>query len=268
MANETYLSNLINPEVMGQRLSVKLTDYIKFSPLARIGMDLQGNAGNTITVPYFKYIGDASDVAEFTAISLSQLQATTFQATVKKVGKAVEITDEAMYSAYGNPMDEVESQLLTSLGAKVDNDCLTALDGITGNMLHAHTGAFDKDVIADALVKFGEDINEQTYLFINPADYGLIRKDADFVQIQNGQIVISGQVGQIYGTTVIVTNKLAGVKKAFLLRADGLGIEMKRNTLVEMDRDILKKSTVLSADIHYVAYLRNANKAVKITYTV
>lgn len=267
MANETFLQDLINPEVIGQRLSVKLTDYIKFSPLSYMGTDLQGNVGNTVTVPYFKYIGDAVDVAEFDPIALSQLQASSYQVTVKKVGKAVEITDEAVLSAYGNPMDEIESQLLTSLGAKIDNDCLTALDGITGNMLLAHTGAFDKDVVADGLVKFGEDINEETYLFINPADYAKLRKDADFVHIQNGTVKVNGTVGQIYGTNVVVTNKLAGQMTAFLLRSQGLGIEMKRNANVEVDRDILRKSTILSADVHYVSYIRNANKAVKLTYT-
>jgi len=39
---------------------------------------------------------------------------------------------------------------------------------------------------------------------------------------------------------------------------------MKREVMVEADRDILKKTNVISADVHYVAYLRDESKAVKI----
>jgi hypothetical protein len=54
----------------------------------------------------------------------------------------------------------------------------------------------------------------------------------------------------------------------YLIREGALGIEIKRGVSMETDRDILAKTTVVSADAHYVAYLRDANKAVKITYTL
>jgi hypothetical protein len=40
---------------------------------------------------------------------------------------------------------------------------------------------------------------------------------------------------------------------------------MKRDTLLETDRDIINKSTVMTVDKHYVVYLYDASKAIKIT---
>lgn len=270
MANETVLSNLINPEVIGARLGAKLTNYIKFAPLARMGYDLQASAGNTITVPYYEYIGDATAISELTAITPSVLSSKAIQATVIKAGKAVEISDEAVLSGYGDPMGEIETQLGVAIGAKIDNDCLTALEGIAGAMISSGgTIASDntvKDMIADGLVKFGEDINETTYVLVEPKIYASLRKDPDFVYIGDGAVKVSGTVGTIYGVNIVVTNKLTGKNAFYLVRDNAFGIEFKRGISVEMDRDILSKTTILSADAHYVAYLRDANKAVEVTY--
>lgn len=264
----TKLANLINPEVIGASLEVKLVNLIKFSPLARIGRELQGTAGDTLKIPVYAYIGDAVDVAEGEAINTSILTATTKQVTVKKAGKAVEITDEALLSAYGSPEDEAERQLGIALAQKIDNDCLEALGTIGAGMTVGDgTAILDKDLIADALVKFGEDINEETFLIIAPEQYATIRKDSDFVHIQQGEAIINGEVGKLMGCRIVVSNKIKannGKFTNFLVRQGALGIEMKRDIMTESDRDILKKTTVISADVHYVAYLRDASKAVKI----
>lgn len=49
----TYLTNLFNPQVVGDMINKKLVDAIKFSPLAEVHNDLVGRPGNTITVPFF-----------------------------------------------------------------------------------------------------------------------------------------------------------------------------------------------------------------------
>jgi len=257
---ETLLNNLINPEVIGARLELKLVDMIKFAPLARIGYDLQGTAGNTITVPYWAYIGDATEVAEATAIGTSVMSQSSLQATIIKAGKAVEITDESVLSGLGDVIGEAERQLGMSIAQKIDNDVLTAM--ATATMTQA--GAFSTDTVANGLVKFGEDLDETTYLVINPTQYATLRKDDDFVHIGNGQVKVTGTVGQIYGCTVVVSNKLEGATVSYLVREGAVGIEMKRGLNVETDRDILKKTTILSADAHYVAYKRNDNKIVKL----
>ena len=64
MAN-TMLENLIDAEVMADAISGKIDSLIRVTPFAKVDTTLEAkNAGDTITVPQFSYIGDAEDVAE------------------------------------------------------------------------------------------------------------------------------------------------------------------------------------------------------------
>lgn len=259
----TKLANLINPEVMGTFLDKKMVDLIKFSPLAVIGHDLHGNPGDTLTIPTWNYIGDAEDLAEGVEGNVTNLTATTSTVKVKKAVKNVGITDEARLSAYGDPMGQIEQQLAVSLASKVDNDVLKAIKDVSAK---THTGEFGIDYIADALVQFGEDVEETTFVYIHPKHLATLRKSPEYVHVANGQVIISGQVGTVYGCPIVVSNKMEE-NAVFFIRQGAIGIELKREVAVESDRDILKKQTIVSADRHYIAYVRDASKVVKGTIT-
>lgn len=253
----TKLANLINPEVMAQFINKKLTDAIKFAPLAEIGHELQGTPGDTLTMPVWAYIGDAEDLAEGVEGSVSQLTASTRQVQVKKAVKNVELTDEAVLSGLGNPIGQAELQLALSIANKVDNDCLQALRGATLK----HEGAVDFDNIADALVLFGEDIEEASVIYVSPKQYASLRKEPLFETIANGQVKISGVVGQIMGVYVAVSKKVADTE-AFIVRHGALGIELKRDVMVETERNMRAKKTTVGVDKHYVAYLKDDSKVI------
>lgn len=255
----TKVANLINPEVMGSFLDKKMIDLIKFSPLAVMGYDLQGNPGDTLTIPTWNYVGDAKDLAEGEEGSVENLTATTSEVKVKKAVKNIGITDEARLSGYGDPMGQIEHQLAVSLASKVDNDVLKAIKEASTK---THQGTFGIDFIADALVQFGEDIEETTFVYIHPKHLATLRKSPEYVHVANGQVIISGQVGTVYGCPIVVSNKM-DENAVYFIRGGAIGIEVKREVAVETDRDVLKKQTIVSADRHYMAYVRDASKLVK-----
>ena len=260
-AQMTKIANLINPERLGAYLEVKLVDAIKLSPLVMIDRTLEGSAGDTLSLPKYQYIGDANAVPEGEAMVPVALNASKEDVKVAKIGKAVEITDEAVLSAYGNPVDEIGKQLLVAIASKIEDDLFTELRTATLNV--TYTGAFAKEIVVDAQLKFGEDINEAMYLMINPAEYAILRKDKDFVAIQQGERVISGHVGRIYGCDVIVANRVkAG--EAFVMKHNALALVMKRKVQCEQDRDILKMTNVFTANEHYAVQLRYDDRVVKI----
>lgn len=257
----TKLENLIDPEVLGQYLDVKLVDAIKLSPLVDVDNTLAGRPGSTLTLPKFAYIGDAADIPEGDAMDPVNLTATTVEVEVKKAGKAVEITDEAILSGHGNPVNEIGKQLLVAMASKIEADLYKEMGKAT--LAHTYADDFNKEVIVDALVKFGEDINEEMYLFVNPAEYAALRKDPDFVQIANGAAVISGHVGQIFGCNVVVANRVAA-GEAFIMKQGALALIMKRNVMVEADRDILKGTNVYACNEHYAVQLRYDDRVIRI----
>ena len=50
-STKTKLSNIINPEVMSDMIEAKIEAQCKITPYAHVNTDLQGTAGDTITVP-------------------------------------------------------------------------------------------------------------------------------------------------------------------------------------------------------------------------
>lgn len=267
----TTLSNLINPQVMSDMIREKLADKIKFTPLARVDTTLQGRAGDTVTLPKYAYIGDAKDVAEGGKIDITNLSASSTSVKVKKAAKGVAITDEAALSGYGDPIGELANQIATAIAQKVDNDCMAALNGIKAAMTHdvSATDAISSGVVADALVKFGEDLDGNKVLLIAPAQLAQIRKDPDYINRSEiaTQMAMSGAVGMIWGCEVVVTNKIKPSSNKFtnfIVKPEALAIFMKRGVEVETARDIETKSTKMTADEHYAAYLLDESKAVKL----
>lgn len=267
-SNATKLANLFNPQVVGEHIDTKLTDAIRFSPLCRVDTTLEGRPGSVITLPSYSYIGDAAAVAEGTAIPISQLTESTATATIAKVGKGVEITDEAVLSGYGDPVGEAVDQIVLSIASKVDNDVLTTLSGIAAAMTYTTADvatSFTADDVADALTKFGEDIEGEKVLLCSPAQYAVFRKADDWCpasEIAAG-LIISGAVGMIHGCQIVISNKLTTSNNMYIVKPGALALYLKRDTMVETDRDIINKSTVITADKHYTTYLYDSSKAIK-----
>lgn len=264
---QTKLTNLVNPQVLADMISAELPAKIKFAPVAKVDTTLQGQPGNTITIPKFDYIGDAEDVAEGVALGTTVLTHTTAPATVKKAGKAVELTDEAVLSGYGDPVGEVNGQLLKSIAAKVDKDCVTALG--TATLTHTVATLISYDAVVDAVDKFVEEDDEEKILFIHPLQKGTLRKVQGFIEnVPN--MFMSGVIGEIAGCQVVASKNVPfdSVGKTytnFIVKPGALAIYLKRDVQVETDRDILASTTVIKADEHYVAALADASKAVKLT---
>lgn len=264
---QTKLSNLVNPQVMADMISAELPKKVKFAPLAKIDDSLVGVPGNTITIPSYAYIGDAADVAEGVAMGTTTLTSSTKQATVKKAGKAVEITDESVLSGYGDPVGEANNQLLLSIASKIDADSVTALDGAT--LVHTVAAVISYNAVVDAIDKFGEEDDEPKILFIHPNQKATLRKDSQFItNVDN--MFMTGVIGEIAGCQVVASSRVplvAGTPntyKNYIVKPGALSIYLKRDVQVESDRDILAKTTVISADEHYVVALADESKVVKL----
>ena len=261
----TKLENLVNPEVIADTITAELDKAIRFTPVAVVDKTLEGQAGNTISVPKYSYIGDATDVAEGAEIATTRLTATTTQATVKKAAKAVEITDEAMLSGTGSPIDEATRQITMSIGAKVDNDILSALKSDSDvSVVGTVTSNFNLDLLSNALDTFeDEELGERKFLFVNPAAMGILRKDETFTHASQlgDNTLMTGVVGKIYGCEVIPTRKLENTE-AIISKEGAVSLYIKREVNVEAARNIRTKTTTISADEHYVAAMRDITKVV------
>lgn len=265
MGETTKLANLIDPQVLANYVDQKLIDNIVFAPLAEIDQTLVGNPGDTIEFPAYAYIGAASDLTEASAISTVSLNASTVSAKIKEAGKGVEISDTAILSAYGDPVGEAAKQLLMSVRDKMDIDFLTTLGTIASGM--TKSGVSTVMDISDALELFGEDIDGQKALVVPPALYTKIRNTKDWCPASEfaAGALVKGAVGQIFGCDIMLSNRLKTSGNAFIVKPGALRLIMKRDSLLETDRDILRRVNVITVTKHYVTYLYNAKNAIKLT---
>ena len=270
--NATKLTNMVNPQVLADFIDKKLVNAIRLSPLATIDDTLVGRPGDTLTLPSFNYIGDAEAVNEGADISISKLTTSTTSVQVSKIGKAVEITDEALLSGAGNIMDEVSKQILTAINSGVEGALISAMSTsatLSKNIADADDAA---DAIADALTLFGEDIDGEKALII-PADfYAKLRKTKSWVPNTEvgADMLIRGVVGMVHGCQVIVSNRMVTydgdtpVKKGYIVKPGALRIYHKRNTLVEYDRDILCETNYIKGSNIFAPYVFDASKLIKL----
>lgn len=270
----TMLENLVNPQVMADLVEKKLHDLIRFSPLAEVDSTLAGTPGDTLYLPSYSYIGDASTLGEASTLTPASLNAGRVSVSVHKVAKGVELTDEAILSGYGDPMGQAAMQVATAIANCVDNEMLDVLEGITGTMVFqtaSTTTAIAPADINSALELFGEDIDVgEKVVLVSPRLYTAIR-NTNGTWLPASEIaadrIIRGAVGEIYGCQVIVSNKLKKVaaadEEAYIVKPGALRLIMKRDTLVETDRDILKFCTVITGSKHEACYLYDASKAIR-----
>lgn len=264
----TYLSSLFKPQVVADIIDTKLTDNMVFAPLARIDYTLQGRAGNTVTLPYYSYIGMASAVSEGYDIGIRKLVQSTSSVTIVKYGVAAQLTDEAVLSGYGDPLGEAANQISTSLDDAMDNALLSALAGNTASAQN-YTGASTGLVPADiplALAKFGEDMDGQKALIVTPDFYAKL-VGSDWVPASEiaADIRIRGAVGMAYGCQVIVSNRLTTSGNLYIVKPGALAVFIKRGTFIETDRDILNESTVIKGSILAAPYLLNPAGMIKLS---
>lgn len=272
----TKLANMINPEVMADMVSAKLPKLLKFTPLAYVETALEGQPGDTLTVPAFEYAGDATDVAEGEAIPLDQLTTKKTTMTIKKAGKGYEITDEAVLSGLGDPIGQATYQLGLAIANKIDNDIVEIAKTATQHVAEAPTTL---ETIDKALQIFEDEEDVRYVAVINPKDAISLKANIGKEWVKGSELgaemVVSGTFGEAGGVQIVRSKKVEQ-GKGFLVQVSAketdpddeakygaFVINLKRNVAVETDRDIIKKTTVITGDEHYGVYLYDQSKVVK-----
>ena len=277
----TKLENLINPEVMAGMISAKIEKKVIVSKIAKVDSTLVGQPGNEVTVPQYKYIGDAEDIAEGVECGTARLETGSTSFTIKKAMKGVSITDEAILSGYGDPVGESESQLALSIANKIDNDVLDVLVNTDAVQLQFDGSAkvISYAGVVDAEDLFDEEVSSDKVMYVHPKQMTQLRKDSEFTSADkyDGKVMTSGEVGKI-GTCRVVRSRKVKLDPtgAFYLNpivkltndaeteedAPAVTIYLKRDTQVERERKADAGLTNIFTNKHYGVALTNTTKVV------
>lgn len=284
----TKIEDMIVPEVMADMISAKVEAKVIISKIAKVDTTLVGQPGNEVTVPQYKYIGDAEDVAEGVSMGTAKLETGSTSFTIKKAGKGVSITDEAILSGYGDPVGEANKQLGIAIANKIDNDVVavinkeykasTAEDGVK-LIYDGSAKVINYAGVVDAEDLFDEEVASDKVIYVHPKQMTQLRKDPDFISADkyDGKVMTSGEVGKI-GTCRVVRSKKVKLDStsAYYLNpivkmtndaeteedAPAVTIYLKRDTQVERERKADAGITNIYANKHYGVALTNTTKVV------
>ena len=203
-------------------------------------------------------------------IGIRKLAQYTSPVTIVKYGVAVQLTDEAVLSGYGDPIGEAARQISTAIDDAMDNALLAALAANSASELNYSTSdsstALAPDDIPLALAKFGEDMDGEKALLVTPDFYAQL-VGSNWIPASEiaANIRIRGAVGMAYGCQVIVSNRLVAGGSLYIVKPGTLAVFMKRGSMIETDRDILNQSTVLAGSILAAPYLLNPAGMIKLS---
>lgn len=293
MANQyTKLSDIINPEVMGNMIEAKIAALCKITPYAKVDTTLEGVPGDTKTVPSWNYIGDATDFdpenSTGAEIETSKLTASSTTFKVKCAGKSVSILQTAINSGLGDPIGQANTQLAKAIMGKVDNDVMDAAYTATNKV--TASGQIGYKGIVDAVSKFeDEEDGIEKVMFIHPNQEATLLKDPDFLSADKftAGVAVNGAIGKIAGCWVKKSKKVKKdstsaywINPIIKLEPDNaeteyteaelpaLTIFLKKNTQVDHEWFPKKQRHDITAAKYYGVALTNASKVVLAQFKV
>ena len=258
-----YTNNVVfDNEVLENRIADTLETKLDAMAFMTVDRDLEENAGMKKVIHTYTYEGAVEAVKEGQAnTEKAKLTFVENEYEVQVKQEEFEYTDEQFMK---DPMI-LEAGLKgagTSMINDLNNDFFTEITKTT--TLSTYTGAIKYDDIVDAIAKMNLEDEAGLYVLINPAQKAEIRKDADFKASRMGEIIHSGQIGDISGIPVAVSKKVPA-NTVFVATKEAVTCFVKKEVEVEQDRIKNRRlNSIIPRKVGLVA-LTDSTKAVKIT---
>ena len=126
--------------------------------------------------------------------------------------------------------------------------------------------ALTYDAIVDALAKIGKEVESDMFIVMGLDGKAAIRKDADYKASRQGEILYTGQFGNISGVPCIFS-KLVPANTLYITAKDQVKFFVKKDGNVEQDRDIETKDNTVVYERHGLMALVDETKSIKMTFT-
>ena len=123
---------------------------------------------------------------------------------------------------------------------------------------------FNYDAVVDALAQLGREVESDLFIVMGLDAKALIRKDADYKASRQGEILYSGQFGDICGVPC-VCSKLVPAGTIYITAKDQIKFFVKKSGSVEQDRDIETKDNTVVYERHGLMALVDETKSIKLT---
>lgn len=123
---------------------------------------------------------------------------------------------------------------------------------------------FNYDAVVDALAAIGREVESDQVLVMGLDAKAAIRKDPDYKAARQGEILFTGQFGDICGVPC-VCSKLVPADTVYVTAKDQVKFFVKKAGTIEQDRDIETKDNTVVYERHGLMALVDETKSIKMT---
>jgi hypothetical protein len=248
--------------VLENKITSVLNTKLDTKSLMTIDTDLVENAGMFKTVNTYTYTGTVETVAEGNgnAVTGTADFVDTDYTVVTNQQRAV-FTDEKVMK---DPtlIDTLVLGMAEKMVSKINSDYFAELQKASLEVAYT-SGSFSYDAVVDGIAKFGLEDENGFFLIINSDLLASLRKDSDFINSRQGEILYSGQVASVCGLPVIISN-LVPSNVAYIASKSAVKMFMKKAIAVASEREEnTRTNTIYSRMVNLIA-LVDATKVVAI----
>lgn len=248
MANTRY-ENIVLQDKLAEALKTQLA----LSSYITMDDSLVESAGMTKKVNTYKSTGDVEDVTEGNGNSgdITMSYESADYKVVTTQGRFVYTDEDAMTDPF------LVDSGITDLGKKLTNKLVdkAVAEWLKADLTVAATGTITFEDIVDAIAKLNKENDEEAGLFmlVNPAMKASLRKSLKDDLKYAESFSRTGYIGTVCGVPVI-TSKAIPDDKAVIASKKAVTCFIKKDTEVETDRDIDKRTnTVIGRFVNVVA---------------
>lgn len=233
--------------VVENKITDTVNSLLDVNSLMTLDTTLTTDAGLTKKIHKYTYTGHVEQLAkgakntQFGEIAMAESEYTVkrYQQTYKFNDIDV-MTDPTIQDVFADGAakamaNEIRTEYFTEL-AKISKSTSV-------------TGALTYDAVVDALQQVGVEDEDNLFLLMGGDGKAAIRKDDDFINSRQGEILYTGQFGTICGVPCVFS-KLVPANTVYATKKDAVKFFVKREGTVEQDRDIETKDNTVVYERH------------------
>ena len=265
----TTRAQLIIPEILQDAIRGEFQKVVALNGTgaAVVSPTLPGGlrGGDTVKVPYFGVLGELEDVNEGTPLTPQQLTMTSETATVRRSGRAFEITTWAqLAAAYADPYAEAARQLREAVTRRIDQaliDAALTTDLFVDVYSASNPRTIDYDVVVNARMAWGDEQGDIALLVVHSKVFGdlLKLKDSTGRPLVNTDAT-GAELPRFAGVPVRVSDRLPVSNDtppkytSLLVKRAALAAWYNGEPEVQTDRDILADTQIAAVHVYWVAH--------------
>lgn len=246
-------------------LENKMTDLVNtnlnVNSLFTIDYSLASAAGLKVVVNKYTYTGKVEKLAK--GAKNTQRGNVTMIPTEYEVERYQQTYDYNDMDVMQDPyiVDVYSNGASTLMANEIKEEYFAELAKISNTYEYT---TFNYDAVVDALAQIGREVESDLFIVMGLDSKAAIRKDADYKSSKQGEILYTGQFGDIAGIPC-VCSKLVPAGTIYITAKDQVKFRVKKDGNVEQDRDIETKDNVVVYERHGLMALVDETKSIKMT---